>query len=120
MARFHGIVGFSVFTDNQTTGIAEETVVEKTFFGTVTEHRRNWQASDMVTEDLRVENQISITGNDFAYEHATAISYCEFMGQMWKVTGIRIMRPRIILTLGGVYNGPRPADPAANPAGTGA
>lgn len=120
MARFHGKVGFLIVTDDQTTGIVDERVVEKTFFGTVQEHRRSWQASDVVTDDLQLGNQISITANDFAYEHATAICYCEFMGQLWKVTSIRVARPRIILTLGGVYNGERPYEPAGNVAGNGA
>lgn len=105
MARFHGKVGFLISTDDQTTGIAEEQVVEKTFFGTVQEHSRRWQSSDMVTDDLQLGNRIAITADDFAYKHASAICYCEWMGQLWKVTGVQIRRPRIILTLGGVYNG---------------
>ena len=105
MARFHGKVGFLIYTDDQTTGIAEEQVVEKTFFGTVQEHSRRWQSSDMVTDDLQLGNRIAITANDFAYKHASAICYCEWMGQLWKVTGIQVKQPEIILTLGGVYNG---------------
>ena len=108
MARYHGRVGFVTYTDDQETGIVQEKAVEKTFFGRVTEHSRRWQTSDMATDDLQLSNQIAITGNDFAFEHASAICYCEFMGQLWKVTGIRVQRPEIILTLGGVYNGKRP------------
>ena len=116
MARFHGKVGFLIWTDNQETGIAEEEAVEKTFFGRILEHSRRWQSSDMVTDDLQLGNQIAITANDFAYAHASAIKYCEFMGALWNVTGIRVKRPEIILTLGGVYNGTRPANPAVDPA----
>ena len=114
MARFHGKVGFVIFTDNQETGIAEEQVVERTFFGRVIEHSRRWQSSDMVTDDLQLSNQIAITANDFAYKHASAIRYCQFMGDLWKVESIRVKRPEIILSLGGVYNGARPAEPAGN------
>lgn len=120
MARFHGKVGFLTWTDNQETGIAEEEAVEKTFFGKVIEHSRRWQSSDVVTDDLQLGNQIAITANDFAYAHASAIAYCEFMGGLWKVTGIKVKRPEIILTLGGVYNGKRPAEPAGGPSGAGA
>lgn len=116
MARFHGKVGFVIYVDNQETGIAGEQVVEKTFFGKVIEHSRRWQTSDMVTDDLQLGNQIAITANDFVYKYASAICYCEWMGGLWKVTGIRVKRPEIILTLGGVYNGARPSDPAVNPA----
>lgn len=119
MARFHGKVGFTVFVDDQTTGIAGEEVVEKTFFGRVQEHSRRWQSSDMVTDDLLLGNRIAITANDFAYEHASAICYCEWMGGLWKVTGIQVKRPEIILTLGGVYNGKRPIDAPSGSSGTG-
>ena len=116
MARFHGKVGFTIYIDDQTTGIADEQVVERTYFGTVTEHRRSWNSSDMVTKDLRLSNQISITADDFAFKHASAICYCEYMGGLWEVSSIRVVRPRIILNLGGVYNGARPPDTAGNPA----
>lgn len=109
MARFHGKVGFVVEHDNQETGIVEETVMEKSFFGKVLEHSRRWQSSDMVTDDLQLGNQIAITGNDYSFKYASAIKYCEFMGQLWNVISIKIKRPEIILTLGGVYNGKRPS-----------
>ena len=63
----------------------------------------------MVTDDLVLGNRIAITANDFAYKFASAICYCEYLGGLWKVTGIQIKRPEIILTLGGVYNGERPS-----------
>lgn len=119
MARFHGKVGFLIPIDNQETGVAEDRVVEKTYFGRVEEHSRRWQSSDMVTDDLQLGNRIAIVANDFAYRFASAICYCEWMGGLWKVDGIRVRRPEIILTLGGVYNGERPAGPSVCAAGTG-
>lgn len=118
MARYHGKVGFVLLKDNQVTGIVEEIAVEKPFFGKVLEHSRRWQSSDTITDDLRLGNQISITATDYAYKHASAIKYCEFMGQMWEVTDIRIKRPQIVMTLGGVYNGTRPSDSAGGIAET--
>lgn len=108
MARFYGPVGFKVTEDDQETGIVRDSVVEKSYYGRVIEHSRRWQGSDMVTDDLVLSNQISITANDYAFEHASAITYVWYMGGLWKVETIRIRRPEIILTLGGVYNGPRP------------
>ena len=119
MARFHGKVGFVIVSDNQETGIVSEEVVEKTFFGRVEEHARRWQSSDMTTDDLQLGNQIAIVANDFAYTYASAICYCEFMGNKWKVAGIRVKRPEIILTLGGVYNGPVAAQASGSSASAG-
>ena len=120
MARFHGKVGFLIVNDDQSTGIIGEEVVEKTYFGKIEEHSRRWQSSDMATDDLQLGNRIAIVANDFAYKHATAICYCEFMGGLWKVTGIQVKRPEIILTLGGVYNGKRANRAAGNAANAGA
>ena len=107
MARFYGPVGFKISEDDQETGLSGDLVVEKSYFGRVIEHSRRWQSSDMVTDDLMLGNQIAITANDYAFQHASAISYVRYMGGLWKVTSIKVKPPEIILTLGGVYNGPR-------------
>lgn len=107
MARFYGPVGFRISEDDQETGRARDLVVERSYFGRVIEHSRRWQSSDMVTDDLKLGNQIAITANDYAFEHASAISYIGYMNGWWTVTAIKVKPPEIILTLGGVYNGPR-------------
>lgn len=106
MARFHGAVGFSIVNDDQDTGIAGSTIVEKPYFGRVLEHTRRWAGEENGATDLTLGNQIAITANDFAFQHASAIRYVYYMGSNWQVTGMRVKRPEIILTLGGVYNGP--------------
>ena len=111
MARYKGRVGFVIPIDDQFTGIVHDDAVEKIFFGKVLEHSRKWQTSDTVTDDLHLGNQIAITGNDYAFKYASAIRYCEYMGGFWKVTDMKIKGREIILTLGGVYNGKRQADP---------
>lgn len=108
MARFHGAVGFKVEEDNQETGIVRDLVVERTFYGKVLEHSRRWQTSDVVTDDLVLSNRIAITATDYAFENASAIVYVCYMGGRWRVTGVRVQGPELILTLGGVYNGPIP------------
>lgn len=106
MARFHGGVGFSIVNDDQDTGIAGSTIVEKPYFGRVLEHARRWTVEENGASDLTLGNQIAITANDFAFQYASAIRYVFYMGKRWQVTSMRIKRPEIILTLGGVYNGP--------------
>lgn len=109
MARFHDKVGFRIFNDDQETGIVQDLVIEKPYYGRVIEHSRRWQTSDMATDDLTLGNQIAITANDYAFKHASAITHICYMGGRWKVTSIRVKPPEIILTLGGVYNGPNPS-----------
>ena len=108
MARFHGNVGFRIPTDDQVTGIVKNLVMEKTFYGRVLEHSRRWQTSDTITNDLVLSNQIAIVATDYAFKNASAIVYVCYMGGRWTVTTVRVQGPELILTLGGVYNGPIP------------
>ena len=91
MAKFHDKVGFLIPYDNQETGMAGSTAVERTYYGRILEHTRRWESTEHVNDDLAVSNQIAITANDYAN---------------WKVTSIRVKAPEIVLTLGGVWNGP--------------
>ena len=109
MARFHDKVGFMIGQDNQETGKYEYQAVEKPYYGRILEHTRRWESADSVHDDLTVANQIAITANDYAFKHASSITYVHWMHGLWKVTSIRVKTPEIILTLGGVWNGPTAA-----------
>lgn len=106
MARFHDKVGFLIEENDQVTGIPRRTVVEKPFYGRIIEPGRRFQSAENGAEDLVIGNQIAITANDYAFQHSSSITHAHYMGTNWKVTAIRIKAPEIILTLGGVYNGP--------------
>ena len=109
MARFHDKVGFMIGQDNQETGKYEYQAVERAYYGRILEHTRRWESADSVNDDLTVANQIAITANDYAFQHASSIAYVRWMHGLWKVTSIRVKTPEIILTLGGVWNGPTEA-----------
>ena len=106
MARFHDKVGFLIPIENEQTGMATTRAVERPYYGTVIEHTRRWEQSEHVNDDLSISNQIEITANDYAFKHMSCIAYARFMGCYWKVASIRVKAPKIILTLGGVWNGP--------------
>ena len=106
MARFHDKVGFCIETDDQETGIPQKTAVERTYYGRIIEPGRRFQSAENGAKDLILGNQIAITANDYAFKHATSITHVHYMNANWEVTAIRIRAPEIILTLGGVYNGP--------------
>lgn len=109
MARFHDKVGFLIPQDDQETGISEPRAVEKTHYGKVLEHTRRWTSTEHTNDDLTVSNQIAITAKDFSFRHMSSIAYVHWMGGYWKVESIRVKPPEIVLTLGGVWNGPTAA-----------
>ena len=51
----------------------------------------------------------SITANDFAFRYMSSIGYVRWKGAYWKVVSLRVKGPDIVLTLGGVWNGPTAA-----------
>lgn len=106
MARFYDKVGFMIEEDNQETGVPKRTNVEKPYYGRIIEFGRRFQSAENGAEDLVLGNQIAITANDYAFRHSSSITHVHYMGANWKVTAIKVKPPEIILTLGGVYNGP--------------
>lgn len=105
--RFCGKVGYVIIGESDPeTGIwKDDEVVEKVHKGDVLKSTIRNVPSQNLNDDLNVSNRISIIANPFAYLHAHNIKYVVWMGAKWKVTDIEIERPRIILTIGGVYNG---------------
>ena len=104
--RYYGKVGYAIPTETGLDMIGD-TIEERSYYGDVLKNNRRWEQGEGVNDDLNVSNKISIIADAFAYEHAYAIKYIEWMGAKWKVTDLEIDRPRLILTIGGVWNGPR-------------
>ena len=104
MAKFHGKVGFVIPTETSP-GIYEEIVTERTYFGDVIKNTRGLQTANQVNDNVTISNEISIVADPYANENFYAIRYVEFMGTKWKVTNINVSYPRLVMTVGGLYNG---------------
>ena len=106
MARFYGKVGFSIPYESETEpGVYKDHIEERSYFGSLIQHTRRWANGEGVNDDLALENKISILADDYSYAHCSAIKYVFWMNQYWKVNSIKVESPRIILSLGGVWNG---------------
>lgn len=108
MARFHGEVGYGE-TVEAAEGVWEDTVVEYLYYGDVIRNTRKLTDGESVNDDLSVGNSISIVADAYANDHFFAIRYVKWSGTLWKVRDVEVQSPRLILRLGGVYNGPIPA-----------
>ena len=104
MAKFYGVIGYAV-TEETEPGIYEERIVEKEHFGDVVRNTRRLSNAAKVNDDITILNQISIVADPFANNNFHSMRYVSFMGSKWKVTEVEVQYPRLILTLGGVYNG---------------
>lgn len=115
MAKFHGKIGYVGVAVEKAPGVYEEGVVERTYFGDITRNTRQVRDGEKVNSDLSVSNSISILADAYAREHFHAIRYVDWSGSLWAVDDVEVERPRLILRLGGVYNGPKPPDVAPDP-----
>ena len=105
MAKYYGAVGFShTYESEESPGGWVTEIVEKRYKGDVIRNRRNWKDSGYLNDNLTIRNEISIIADDFAYRNLHEICYVAWLGTKWKVTEIDIQRPRLNLTIGGVYN----------------
>lgn len=114
--KFYGIVGYceTVEEEGDRKGNWIDHVTEKKYYGDVLRNTRKWEGpkNDSTNDELNVNNSFSIVADAYAYNHFWAMKYVEWMGTRWKITNVEVQRPRLILTVGGVYNGPTPAAPA--------
>lgn len=104
MAKFFGKIGFAKMTET-TTGVWKEIVSEKQYYGDVISHTRRWEKGEWLNDNLNVNNKFSIVADNYIYENLGYMRYIEWMGTKWKISSFEVERPRLILTVGGVYNG---------------
>jgi hypothetical protein len=109
MARYNGRVGFGISTETAP-GVWSDVMVEYFYKGDIVQNRSIQQQGEKLNKDLSVGHSISIVADAYAREHYFAIKYADFAGQLWNVTSITVERPRLVLQLGEVYNGPTPAE----------
>lgn len=103
MGRFYGAIGYAETTDVGH-GKWKEVITERNYTGDVIKNTRRLQAGEDVNDDVVINNLISVMADAYAYQNFHAIRYVSWMGVLWKVTNVEVQRPRLILTLGGVYN----------------
>lgn len=103
MAKWCGIIGYA--TTNETSpGVWTEELTERSYFGDVIRNARRLQTTSQVNDDINVSNEFSIVADPFAFDNFHSMRYIEFMGTKWKITNVEVQYPRLILTVGGVYN----------------
>lgn len=110
MAKFYGKVGYAAQSVETDPGIYEDQIIERWYLGDVVRNTRRLVEGSEVNSDLTVDNSISILADPYALDHFHALRYVEWAGVLWVISSVDVQRPRLVLRLGGVYNGPRPAD----------
>lgn len=104
MDRFYGKIGFISSVEREP-GIWIDEVIEREYRGEIKKNIRKWSNSEYLNDNINVNNTISIIADSYMYDNMYAIKYIHLGGALWKITDVEIRRPRLILSIGGVYNG---------------
>lgn len=104
MAKFYGKIGYANTVETKP-GVYDEQIVERSYYGDLIRNTRRLQSADQVNDDINISNEISIVADPYATNNFHTMRYAVFMGTKWKISNVEVSYPRLILTLGGVYNG---------------
>lgn len=103
MAKYYGKIGYETLTEDRP-GVWVPSIEERNYSGEVIKNTVNRQSSDQVNDNIGISNTISILSDPYAASNFHAIRYATYMGAKWKVTSVEVQYPRLLLSLGGVYN----------------
>ena len=102
--KYRGAIGFVEVVEKRP-GVKTTQPVEYWYSGDVLKRSIRFQNGESVNETISPQNQISILADAYARSHVGSMRYVKWMGTAWKVTDVTVQHPRLILTLGGPYNG---------------
>lgn len=106
MAKFYGEIGFGLSLETPLgSGVYIDQIVKHNYYGDLLKNTSRIQSSESLNDNLNIANNISIMADPFANNNFHTMRYVEFMGSKWKITNVDVQYPRLVLTIGGVYNG---------------
>lgn len=102
--KYRGAIGFVEVVEKRP-GVKTTVPVEYWYSGDVLKRSIRYQNGESVNDAIAPQNQISIVADPYLRSHVASMRYLKWMGAAWKITDISMQYPRLILTLGGPYNG---------------
>ena len=104
MDKFFGVVGFAECRETDP-GVYIDGYTERNYYGDIIKQKMKFRQADSVNDNVNLANDISIIADPYAYEHFRSVRYVILYKTKWKVEDVQVQYPRLILTIGGVYNG---------------
>lgn len=103
MTKYAGLVGYVTQIETRP-GIWEPKSTEKKMTGDVLNLGHSYDTGNKVNDDITLQHKISLVGSPYAYSNLYNLRYLWYMGEKWKIIGVAVERPRIVVTIGGVWN----------------
>lgn len=105
MAKWYGKIGFTVTEEIEPGMWVNNELVTREYFGDVISNQWMRQNSGEVNDNIKISNQISIVADPYAVNHVSSMTWIEFSNEKWKVSKVDVQYPRLIISLGEVWNG---------------
>lgn len=104
MAKYSGLVGYD--TQEETVpGVWSPVVSPKKMKGEIIRQTSSSQNGDKVNNDITLNHRVSLIGDAYAFGNYYNIKWIEIDGMKWTVSSVEVQRPRLVLSLGGLWNG---------------
>lgn len=104
MAKYAGLVGY-VTQEEKVPGVWSPVENPRRMRGDIIRLSSSSQNGDKVNDDITLNHRVSLIGDAYAFDNYFHIRWIEIDGYKWRVSSVEIQRPRIIVTVGGIYNG---------------
>lgn len=104
MAKFYGVIGYEIMEEVRPS-VYKPRFVEREMIGDLTRRGRRFDFGSQVNGEMTITNTISIIADPYAMNHFQDMRYVVYQGAKWTISSVEVEYPRLLLTLGGVYNG---------------
>lgn len=103
MPKCSGVIGYALAGETRP-GVWEEGITTKPYIGNIVKDTRRIVDQGEINGSININNNISIVSNSFMLENLEYMRYLTLNKSKWKISSVDIVPPRIIITLGGIYN----------------
>jgi hypothetical protein len=103
MGKYYGAIGYAESSETKP-GVWTSSITEKKVFGDVIINTKKSENPGQVNDNVVIHTQISFLADPYALLNFHLIKYATYLGNKWRVTIASVQYPRLVLTLGGVYN----------------
>ncbi|HEI0617319.1 TPA: hypothetical protein SIF56_004548 [Escherichia coli] len=106
MAKYAGLVGYAT-QEEISPGVWEDVIIERRMRGDILRSVTQNQTSEVsVNDDVSINNRFSLIGDPFSKAHFQDMRYVKYLGRTYKVDSVELAHPRLIVEIGGIWNGP--------------
>ena len=104
MGKWFGKIGFCSHVETAP-GIWEDVITEGEYYGETSNTVGRPQSTENVNDNIKINNTLSIVADPFAFHNFYSIKYAIYEGVKWKVSAVEVQYPKLILSMGEIYNG---------------